>query len=78
MSPTKRKRDTTWDNSLDVVGPGTDPKKKHPSISAAVSYAQGVACRATETVTISVREFEESLYHIVRDEDGVVITRSAA
>ena len=70
----RRSKSTQFENAIDVSGPGADPAKRHASIGAALSYAQGLAVAATVPVVYKVREFEDVLYRVTRDEHRIVLT----
>lgn len=70
-----RFRRNTNPTPFKYVGPGVE-KKNLPSLGAAVAAAQGWAIRQTGEVSVGVYEYDDILYMVVRDRDGVVHTMS--
>lgn len=70
----RRKRDTTYENGLSVTGPGVDEKKRYPSTGSALSYAQGLATGQDAPSTHTVIEYEDVIFRVHRDENGVITT----
>lgn len=69
-------RKTAQGGRFSVSGPGVDDRST-VSENAGISLAQNFACRAEEPGTWYVRDFDTVVYHVERNEDGVVITKRA-
>lgn len=80
MKIARRRGNTIFpDTGIVVIGPSGQPlTKKFPTLGTALSVAQGRALDYGEPVAYTVREWEDDLYRVERDEDGVVTTRRAA
>lgn len=60
-----------------VTGPDIEPPRKAGSVGQAVSIAQNFACRHEGVGTWRIHEYEDEVYTVRRERDGVVITQEA-
>lgn len=72
----KRHLHKSPDWAYEVSGPGIDSKVA-PTEGCAIATAQGFACHLERPGTFYVREHGDVLWHIERDESGLVTTRAA-